>query len=749
MKRVSLKLWQRVLIVAVTSSLPLLLIAGWLINVSVSKDIRFTLQEERGVVFLGPLEKLLDLLPQYAAAARNVQFQDPGAAAAFDGLRGRIDQAMAAIQAEYQGEFGRQLRNPTPAGAGKDGEDQFAIAADHWRKLRQTPAAGVTVYAVGELVADVRIMIKQAGNASNLVLDNELDSYYLVDITLVTLPPTQERLGESILQTGVWLRRNEVASHLPQLAAMAALLRQAGQDRIIADAQTALTNESRSHRTGSSMQIHLPPVVQRFGQASQTYVNLLNGLVAGQTVSAEEVANAGRLVREESFHLWDACASELDGLLKARAAAYRRTEMLDFACIIGTILLTALAVWLVSVELDITDRRETEARLHRLKNHLANILDSMPAALVGLDAGGMVTHWNRAAETLTGLPEQSAIGRSVYVLLPEFAAAIRTLEEKTKGGGPASLEKLCLAAAGDRQFYDLMLYPLADDGIGGSELRIENVTERHNVQAMIVQTEKMMSLGGLAAGMAHEINNPLGIISQAAQNIERRLSPDLPANQKAAAEIGLPVDRMQGYLERREIPVFIRDIREASSRAARIIAGILQFSRKSGTERQPVSLAAVMNRTVELAGNDYDLRKQFDFRSIEIIRDFQPDLPAVPAVEVELQQVLLNLLKNAAQAMAHSPAGKKPQITLRVRREDKFAVMEVADNGPGMEERIITRIFEPFFTTKSPGVGTGLGLSVSYMIITQNHNGLINVESSPGNGARFIVKLPLAERNPS
>ena len=258
-----------------------------------------------------------------------------------------------------------------------------------------------------------------------------------------------------------------------------------------------------------------------------------------------------------------------------------------------------------------------------------------------------------------------------------------------------------------------------------------------------MQTEKMMSLGGLAAGMAHEINNPLGIISQASQNLERRIQPDLPANQKVAAEIGLSLPLMKTYFERRDIPTFTHDIREAVNRAAKIINNMLQFGRKSGSEPQPSSLAELLDRTVELAANDYDLRKHYDFRGVTLVREYAPDVPDVPVVVVEIQQVLLNLLKNAAQAMVEQPAGRTPTLTLRLRCEGGFAVLEIADNGPGMEAKVARRVFEPFFTTKRPGVGTGLGLSVSYMIVTQNHGGLISVAAAPGHGCTFTVKLPL------
>jgi signal transduction histidine kinase len=150
----------------------------------------------------------------------------------------------------------------------------------------------------------------------------------------------------------------------------------------------------------------------------------------------------------------------------------------------------------------------------------------------------------------------------------------------------------------------------------------------------------------------------------------------------------------------------------------------------------------VIERTVELASNDYDLKKQYDFRHIKIIRDFDPDLPRVPCVISEIEQVLLNLLRNAGQAIySQRDRTEVPRIILRTRQDEGSARIEVEDNGPGMDETVRKRIFEPFFTTK--GMGTGLGLSVSYFIITNNHFGSIRAESSPGKGTRFIIQLPL------
>lgn len=395
------------------------------------------------------------------------------------------------------------------------------------------------------------------------------------------------------------------------------------------------------------------------------------------------------------------------------------------------------------LEQELVERKYADAEILHLKNYLANIIDSMPSLLVGIDADQRVILWNRQAESLTGIVAADAVGKGINRLLPEFAPWIESLRTNVLGRHPSGMEKLLLEHEGMRSFYNLMLYPLVANGVEGAVIRIEDVTEQTRVQSLMVQTEKLMSVGGLAAGMAHEINNPLGIIIQAAHNIERRLDPAFPPNQAVADQTGCSLEAMQTYFVQRQIPEFITSICESSSRAARIIRNILDFSRNAETTMVMLCLSEVLEQSIELAGSDYDLKKRYDFRSIKIVREYDPTLPSVRGIMVELEQVFLNLLKNAAHSMMANPAGRTPQIVVRLFRQGDYAVVEVEDNGPGMPEEVRRRVFEPFFTTKEPGVGTGLGLSVSYMIVTQNHKGLLEAVSWPNRGACFSVKLPL------
>jgi signal transduction histidine kinase len=180
------------------------------------------------------------------------------------------------------------------------------------------------------------------------------------------------------------------------------------------------------------------------------------------------------------------------------------------------------------------------------------------------------------------------------------------------------------------------------------------------------------------------------------------------------------------------VPQLLDGIQQAGARAAKIVTHMLSFSRRSTRQMAPCDLPALIDQAVEIAGNDFDLAIGFDFKGQAIIRQFDPALGPVPGTANELEQVLLNLLKNAAQAIHQREDDSEPgRIILRTRLNPPWAEIQVEDNGVGMSESVRKRTFEPFFTTKEIGQGTGLGLSVSYFIITNNHKGQMEVQSTP------------------
>ncbi len=258
---------------------------------------------------------------------------------------------------------------------------------------------------------------------------------------------------------------------------------------------------------------------------------------------------------------------------------------------------------------------------------------------------------------------------------------------------------------------------------------------------MLLQTEKMLSVGGLAAGMAHELNNPLGVILQGSQNILRRLSPELSRNQRVAAALGVALEQVRGYLEQSQILSFLEAMAGAARRASRIVADMHSFTDRGHAGFEPVQLEDMLDTAAQWLESDCHLQQQCDLRQVVIARDYAGVGP-VHCNRVAIEQVLLNLLKNAVQAMTGADRRGPHRLTLRTRREDRWARVEVEDTGPGIDEKTRRHLFEPFFTTKPAGVGTGLGLSVSYFIVHQQHGGAISVLSTPGKGACFIVRLP-------
>jgi len=175
---------------------------------------------------------------------------------------------------------------------------------------------------------------------------------------------------------------------------------------------------------------------------------------------------------------------------------------------------------------------------------------------------------------------------------------------------------------------------------------------------------------------------------------------------------------------------------------------MIEFSEIGSSAWLPIDLNGVAEKSIELCEQDYNLLERYDLKHITISREFAERELNVPCSANQMQQVLFNLLRNAAQALVEAQT-PEPVIILRTRKEEQCAVIEVEDNGPGMDEATRKRIFEPFFTTKTPDKGTGLGLSVSYFIVVNRHCGAITAQAAPGGGTRFVIRLPLERDAPN
>jgi len=277
------------------------------------------------------------------------------------------------------------------------------------------------------------------------------------------------------------------------------------------------------------------------------------------------------------------------------------------------------------------------------------------------------------------------------------------------------------------------------------EAEAELLRSKDRERSLLVQHEKMLMIGGLAAGMAHEINNPTGIIAHELQNLERRISPDLAANRAVAADLGLDIKQIGAYLNKRSIPEFIENINQATRRISHIIASMLNFSRQDTSALRPADINKIVQHSIELASSDYELRNQYDFRDVSITTELAERLPQVSVIITEIEQVLINLIKNAVQAMYQQKRERRIQIFTSA--TDGWVKVAVDDSGPGIPAGLRSRIFEPFFTTKEVGKGTGLGLAVSYAIIVNHHQGRLEVQSLSDGGTSFLLYLPARQVN--
>ncbi len=411
------------------------------------------------------------------------------------------------------------------------------------------------------------------------------------------------------------------------------------------------------------------------------------------------------------------------------------------------VVVNGTTVAVVGALTDITKRKSAEAALKRSEERFRMLVETMRDGMAVLDARGRLNYVNPRLCEMLGRSREDLLGTDPMDLLDEKNREVLVYQLGKRMESGTEVYELEWTRPDGRKTLALVSPKVIFDEKGdfaGSFGVITDITERRRAEELMLQNEKMMTIGGLAAGMAHEINNPLGIILQGVQATNLKLSREFEANRKLAEETGIALDRLREYLEKSEIFSYLDGISEAGQRAAEIVTSMLQFSRRSTGKKTSVNLSELLDRTIEMASRDYDLKKKYDFRKIAIVREYDISLTAVPCVSTEMEQVMINLLKNAAQALSGMEGeGFTPRIMVTTKRTDDSAVITISDNGPGIDDYTRRHLFEPFYTTKGPGDGTGLGLAVSFFIVTRNHNGSISAEQGEGGGTAFVVKLPL------
>jgi two-component system, NtrC family, sensor kinase len=346
------------------------------------------------------------------------------------------------------------------------------------------------------------------------------------------------------------------------------------------------------------------------------------------------------------------------------------------------------------------------------------IIDSLPVGLYVIDRDYRIQVWNRKRETGTqGLRRSEVMGRKVFdVLTRQPAVQLRAEFDRVFRAGAVQQMEIEVEGPEDTRYYRISRIPMRlDADVITHVITIgEDVTESREVQLRILQSEKLAAVGQLAAGVMHEINNPLATIGACVAAIDARLGESADSTVREYLEI----------------------IDKEVDRCTRIVDGLLDFSRpKESAPKEPTSVNMLVDRTLFL------LKHHQRFRRISVTRELSDDPPPVLANDEQMIQVLMALMLNGVDAMEDGGV-----LTVRTRRHPHHTdevLIEVVDTGHGIPAGDLQKIFEPFYTTKPPGRGTGLGLSICYGIVEQ-HLGRLEVESLPGLGSTFRVFLPIA-----
>lgn len=404
------------------------------------------------------------------------------------------------------------------------------------------------------------------------------------------------------------------------------------------------------------------------------------------------------------------------GFGSAQDFSERKTRLIEAATTMAAMSVNLSAHYELALHNSINEAREEHRKFTE------SVLDALPVSLYVVDRDYRIVTWNRHREVgAQGIPRDIAIGRNVFDVLEKYpqGRVREEFERAFRTGKIERIEQQTIADDGSTRHWMVSKVPMknADNGDVTHVITVgEDVTMRVEAVQAVNRAEKLAAVGRLAAGVVHEINNPLATIAACAEALEQRID-------EGAFEMSESADDLTEYLGL---------IKSEAFRCKTITTDLLDFSRIRAGERAPIDAGDIVRSTANLISH----QKRGEGISQRV--DIESDLPFVSADGGQIQQAVIALATNAIDAMADGGI-----LTFRAFTKGSRVVIEVEDTGSGIPPEDMSKIFEPFFTTKEVGKGTGLGLAVCYGIVSE-HGGRISVRSTPGKGTTFSIFLPVA-----
>jgi PAS domain S-box-containing protein len=354
---------------------------------------------------------------------------------------------------------------------------------------------------------------------------------------------------------------------------------------------------------------------------------------------------------------------------------------------------------------DITERNKSELLVKEQKALTDRILESTPNAVAVVGKDRHIIMINKAFEGTFQLAKDKIEGKEIGEIIPVPRIIDAISQALASNMSQYPIEFRFKIGAQEKTLIGDIIIMRENEVLA----HFEDVTEEREIQGRLYLTDRLASLGEMAAGIAHELNNPLtGVVALSQLLLESGVPPEIKDDLEAISSEG--------------------------QRAASVVRNLLSFARSHNLSAQPVEINSIIDQVLKLRAYEHRVN------NIEIVTHLAPDLPEIIADRFQMQQVFLNIVLNAEQAMIESH--NRGSLTVTTERIEGNIKISFADNGPGIPQDIINRIFDPFFTTKEVGKGTGLGLSICYGIVSKQ-GGRIYAESQLGQGATFIVELPI------